>query len=134
MLKLIHIASRSVIKLKSSKSAREHCGVTLGGGECTIYRYERPSLDGFRKLRSITISDINGEASVARRNTANVIVRRKSKSSPELNIKIFVAAANVYCLVELPVGRGVLEGNDERCLVGGEPRGHLEGGVVVVLR
>ncbi len=134
MLKLIHIASRSVIKLKSSKSAREHFGVTLGGEGCTIYRYERPSLDGLRKLRSITISDINGEASVARRDTANGIVRRKAKSSPELNIKIFVAAANAYCLVGFPVSRWVLEGNDERRLVGGEPRGHLEGRVVAVLR
>ena len=131
MLKLIHIASRSA-KIKKFKSAREPFGMTLEGEECTIYRYERPSLDGFRKLRSITISDINWEASVARRNTANGIVRRKAKSSPELNIKIFVAAANAYCLVGLPVGRWVLEGNDERRLVGGEPRGHLEGGVVVL--
>jgi hypothetical protein len=105
----------------------------LEGEECTIYRYERPSLDGFGKLRSIMISDIDGKASVSCRNAANGIVRRKAKSSPELNIKIFGAAANAYCLVGFPVGRRVLEGNNERRLVGGELRGHHEGGIVAVL-
>jgi hypothetical protein len=108
--------------------------VTLEGEECTIYRYERPSLDGFGKLRSITFSDIDRKASVACRNTANDTVRRKAKSSPELNIEIFVPAANAYCLVGFPVGRWVLKGNDERRLVGGESRGHLQDGVVAVLR
>ena len=132
MLKLIHIASRSA-KIKKFKSAREPFGMTLEGEECTIYRYERPSLDGFGKLRSIAFSHIDRKASVACRNTANGIVRRKAKSSPELNIEIFVAAANTYCLVGFPVGRWILKGNYERLLVGGEARGHLQDGGVAVL-
>jgi hypothetical protein len=58
------------------------------------------------------IGEIDREAPIPSRGTANRIIGRQSKRSSKFDVKILVATANADCLVRLHVFGGVLERDD----------------------